>query len=379
MRVLFYAPLKPIDHPVPSGDRRLGRLLVQALGQGGHEIEIACRLRTRLARPDPDRQQRQAQLGERLAERLIERYRRRPPQRRPEAWLTYHLYYKAPDWLGPRVATALRIPYLVVEASVAPKRAAGPWSPGHRAVLAALAEARVVLAMSDVDAECVAPALRPDTRLERLAPFLDPTPYTAAAAERDRHRQHLAGACNIDPAEPWLLAVAMMREGDKLRSYEILGDALARLTHRGWRLLVAGDGPARAQVEQALAPIAKRVVFMGALSDAALAPLYAAADLLVWPAINEAFGMALLEAQAAGTPVVAGRAGGVPEVVSDGETGLLVPVGDAVAFAAAVNRLLAAPPLLAALAANARPAVARRHAMRTAAAILDRALARAAA
>ncbi len=62
-----------------------------------------------------------------------------------------------------------------------------------------------------------------------------------------------------------------------------------------------------------------------------------AADLFVWPAINEAFGMALLEAQACGTPVIAGASGGVPAIIADGETGWLSPPGDVAAFAADVD------------------------------------------
>ena len=57
---------------------------------------------------------------------------------------------------------------------------------------------------------------------------------------------------------------------------------------------------------------------VGALPAAALPEIYAAADLYVWPACNEAYGMALLEAQAAGVPVVAGAEGGVPDIVADG-------------------------------------------------------------
>lgn len=68
--------------------------------------------------------------------------------------------------------------------------------------------------------------------------------------------------------------------------------------------------------------------------------LYAAADLMGWPAVNEAYGMALLEAQAAGLSVAAGRTGGVPDVVRDGRTGALCPVGEPVAFADTVARLL---------------------------------------
>ena len=74
-----------------------------------------------------------------------------------------------------------------------------------------------------------------------------------------------------------------------------------------------------------------------------LPALYAAADLLVWPAVDEAFGMALLEAQAAGTPVIAGGFGGVPEIVADGVSGLVAPPGDVAAFARAVASLLDDP------------------------------------
>src|SRR5688572_28809812 len=111
MRVAFYAPLKPPDHPVPSGDRRMARLLIEGLRAGGHEVELACRFRSREGAGDRERQRRIAELGARLAEGLIRRYRRRPKERRPQAWFTYHLYYKAPDHLGPRIADALGIPY----------------------------------------------------------------------------------------------------------------------------------------------------------------------------------------------------------------------------------------------------------------------------
>ena len=102
-----------------------------------------------------------------------------------------------------------------------------------------------------------------------------------------------------------------MRPGDKLASYRILGDALARLGDLAWSLEVVGDGAARPEVERALAPLGARVAWAGALGPAALARHLAAADLCLWPAVNEAFGMALLEAQASGLPVVAGASGGV--------------------------------------------------------------------
>ncbi len=67
-----------------------------------------------------------AAKGQQLADKLIAKYKKLPKAKRPQAWFTYHLYYKAVDWIGPRVAAALDIPYLVAEASHAPKRARGP-------------------------------------------------------------------------------------------------------------------------------------------------------------------------------------------------------------------------------------------------------------
>ena len=82
-------------------------------------------------------------------------------------------------------------------------------------------------------------------------------------------------------------------------------------------------------------------------------------DLLVHPAAREGLGLALLEAAAAGVPVVACAAGGVPDVVVAGETGVLVPVGDADALRAALAHLLAAPHERRRLGAAARAHVER--------------------
>ncbi|MBM3522779.1 MAG: glycosyltransferase family 4 protein, partial [Alphaproteobacteria bacterium] len=102
MRVAFYAPLKPPDHPVPSGDRRMARLLIEALREAGHEPELVSRFRSYDGAGSPQRQMRVAAVGLGLAKRLIRRFAKRSFDARPRAWITYHLYYKAPDWLGPR-------------------------------------------------------------------------------------------------------------------------------------------------------------------------------------------------------------------------------------------------------------------------------------
>ncbi len=368
MRIAFYAPMKPPDHPVPSGDRRVARLLMAALRRAGHHVDIASRLRSRDGAGDPARQARIARAGAVTAERLLRRYRGQPAADRPDAWMTYHLYYKAPDWLGPAVSAGLGIPYIAVEASLANKRAGGPWASGHHATVTALAHTAAVIALNPADVPCLPDA----SRVHVLSPFLDPTPFRAAAARRDVERATLAAHMGITAKSPWLLAVAMMRPGDKLASYRQLAAALTALAARDWQLLIVGDGPARPAVAEAFAGLAAdRIHFLGAWPGKRLPILYAASDLLVWPAHNEAYGMALLEAQAAGLPVLAGASGGIAGIVRDGGTGVLTPPGDTAAFAAALDKLLAAPAERRTMAAAALATVAADHSLTQAAARLD--------
>ena len=318
----------------------MARALLAALSAAGQPVELASRLRSYDRDGDAQRQGRIRGLAERSAARLLRRYHARPPR----AWLTYHAYHKSPDWLGPQIAGALDIPYLIAEASFAPKQAAGPWAQGHIATGRAIGRADVVLVMTAQDAECLRPLVEPPAELRSLPPFLDPAPFLAARAARTRHRADIACQFHLDPGQPWLLAVAMMRPDVKRQSYLLLGEALGRLGREPWQLLVVGDGAARAEIEAALARAASgRVRFAGMVPEEALPAFYAAADLLVWPAVREAYGLAMLEAQAAGLPVVAGREGGVAAVVQDGLTGILTAPRDSAAFAAATRRLLLAP------------------------------------
>ena len=106
--IAFYAPMKSPDHPSPSGDRTMARLLMKALRRAGFAPALASKLRTWDGRGDAAFQNRTRadSLGE--AERLIKRWRASAEFERPRLWFTYHVYYKAPDWIGPRVADALR-------------------------------------------------------------------------------------------------------------------------------------------------------------------------------------------------------------------------------------------------------------------------------
>lgn len=354
MKLAFYAPMKSPDHPVPSGDRRMGRLLFSALQRAGFKVELASRLRSFDRDGDADFQAMRQADGEREAAALIRKWQDNPAAA-PQGWFTYHLYHKAPDWIGPRVADALRIPYIVAEASHAPKRADGPWKAGFEAAERAIRAARLVFHMTRLDGNRLRPLVAEEERLQHLPPFIDVAAFLAQSTPVDTNAM-IARAGGRQGVHN-LLAVAMMRGGDKLDSYRALGESLARLRRDDWQLLVIGDGDRRADVEAALAPIGGHAVYLGAMAPEALPAWYAAADLYVWPACGEAYGMAFLEAQACGLPVVAGDVRGVPDVVWQGESGLLTPHGDAAAFAAAIGELLGDPARRAAMGARGRTLV----------------------
>ncbi|HYI89923.1 MAG TPA: glycosyltransferase family 1 protein, partial [Beijerinckiaceae bacterium] len=161
MPVAFYAPLKSPHHPSPSGDRTMARLLLKGLAAAGFAPLLASEMRTFDGRGDGLVQERLRTECAAEADRLIAAYRDRPAGQRPRLWFTYHVYYKAPDWIGPRVADGLGIPYAVAEGSRARKRASGPWALGHSGAEAALDRADVLFAMTAADRDALERDRRP--------------------------------------------------------------------------------------------------------------------------------------------------------------------------------------------------------------------------
>jgi glycosyltransferase involved in cell wall biosynthesis len=130
-----------------------------------------------------------------------------------------------------------------------------------------------------------------------------------------------------------------------VKGHHILIEALARLraAHPAVHVVLVGTGDRRGAL-QALAErhaVAERVHFLGHRHD--IPDCLASMDVFVLPSLNEGMGRALVEAMAAGRPVIASRVGGIPAVITHQKTGLLVPVGDAPALAAAIASLLASP------------------------------------
>jgi L-malate glycosyltransferase len=123
-------------------------------------------------------------------------------------------------------------------------------------------------------------------------------------------------------------------------------------------LLIAGDGPVRPEIEALITQrkLGGGVRLLGWRED--LAPLYATIDVCVLSSRNEGTPVAIIEAMAAGRPVVATRVGGVPDVVEEEATGLLAPPGDVEALAAAMQRLAGDAELRRTMGAHARDVAA---------------------
>jgi len=318
-RIAFHAPMKPPDHPTPSGDRRMARLLIEALGKAGYTPEIASDLRSRDGKGDAAVQADLIDRAAREVDRLSASWQGDPPA----LWFTYHCYYKAPDLIGPALADRFGIPYVIAEASRARKRLAGPWAAFARRAEAAIDRADLLLAMTAQDRTALDRDAKDGQRIVDFPPFLDPGPDPAPKP---------------DSATLRLLTVAMMRGPDKFASYGALAEAMTGFDHPDWHLTIIGDGEYRAEVAALFASCGERMTILsGILDPALLRHRYERADAFVWPGVNEAYGMVYLEAQAAGTPVVAQDWPGPRAVI--GPASAIVPRNDMAGFRGSILRV----------------------------------------
>ncbi|MGB0504990.1 MAG: glycosyltransferase family 4 protein [Pikeienuella sp.] len=352
-RIAFYAPMKSPDHPNPSGDRRTARLILKALDRGGWDAFLASKLRAHQRDGNAAGQDYLFVEAERLKDLLIREHEANPPA----LWFTYHCYYKAPDLIGPDVAKALGIPYVVAEGYRAKKRLTGNYARFAEAAESALDYADVIFNLTERGRIALEKYQTKDQKLVQLKPF------TALGDE----------PAAKDPTGPLkLLTVAMMRDGDKSTSYGVFAEAL-KAVPGDWTLDVIGDGTARAKIERMFAPFGDRVNFRGLIhSRDEMRAAYEAADLFVWPGVNEAFGMVYLEAQAAGTPCIAQNRDGVREVI--GPMGRLTHPDEPAALGAAIKYISADRAKLATLGVQAREYVKASHGVNAASATLTKAL-----
>ncbi len=203
-------------------------------------------------------------------------------------------------------------------------------------ILGSLAD-RIVVISDAVAARFAAarPGLR--RRVRRVHNGVDTARFHPARSGAGVRRE-----LGIEPSAP---VVGILGRLEPAKGHRVFLEAAAGLARQfpHCRFLVVGRGPLEGDLVATCRALGllpgRQVVFAGSRADAA--PVVAALDVLVLASEREHFGRVLIEAMAGGRPVVATAAGGVPEIVVDGETGLLVPPGDPEAMADAIGRVLA--------------------------------------
>ena len=329
-KILFYAPLKAPTHETPSGDRFMARQFVKLFEEMGYEIELVSDFRS-WSRDGSDQENLKKQACI-IKDELISKYNALPKGECPAFCFTYHLYHKAPDWIGADVSEALNIPYIIAEASIAPKQEKGPWALGYRDSVAQIQKASAVLNLGMKDFKILSQTIS-DKKIQDFLPFLvyrEPV-YT---------KQDLAKKYDFPTDKPWLLTVAMMRAGSKEESYGALAKSLPFLKSENWHLILIGDGEKKKEIEAQYASFRDQTSFLGMQDEDVIRAFYAASDVYVWPAVDEAYGITILEAQSQGLPVIAGDFGSVSSIVKDQKTGFIIKRLDVEGFASKIDILL---------------------------------------
>jgi phosphatidylinositol alpha-1,6-mannosyltransferase len=330
MRIFFYAPFKPLGHPRPSGDLIIATGLHDYFARRGHQVWSVSFLRSRWIFWKPWVWPQVLWERRRAVRRII--------QIRPDLWLTYHTYYKAPDLLGPAVCQETELPYVVFQGIYSTKRKRDIRTlPGYILNKKALGASRHLFTNRREDLINLERIL-PQNRLTYLTPgiFSEDFPFDAQARVEFRRSWDVGN-------EPVILAAAMFRPGVKAKGLAWVILACGKLFQQGRRfqLVIVGDGKERDRLQRLAAEnLPGKVRFMGGVPRNEMYRVYSACDVFVFPGIRESLGMVFLEAQSCGLPVVAFANGGIPEVVKDRATGFLVPPFALEPFVQAIERLL---------------------------------------
>ena len=331
MRIAFYAPIKPPDHPIPSGDRLIAGNLIKALKLAGFKVELASRYIAYSKRSNDEILQ-QKKIGA-LAEAadLILKYQALSPSVRPQIWITYHPYCKAPDWIGPTVAHALEIPYVTIEAC---KTGQGEqWLPWRKEAQAGIKLADLHLWFKPTDYQYLSELLGSTEQLCAIPPFID------LEKLQDGEAAELPKAW--DRKIPVIVTVGMMRKGKKDHNFTLMAKILEDMQDQPWNMVIVGGGPEEDAVREAFSTIsAERLFWCGQVPSSEVTGYMKASDIFIWPGWKEPIGMVYLEAASSGLPIVAFDNMGVPLVVNHEKTGFLAPLDDLDQFRAHLKTLL---------------------------------------
>lgn len=216
---------------------------------------------------------------------------------------------------------------------------------GHNRGFAIRSVNRVMSRMSDrILAVCKAVALEVTERDGVPAGQVTVVPNGVAASQPNpRARARLRRTLSIDDSQVLFLFLGRLHREKGPDLFLTALDHLRRAGVGGWRAVVVGDGPERTNLRRFVEKAGmEKLVFLSG-HRRRVEPWLDAADILVQPSREEGMPVAVLEAMMHAKPVIASCVGGAPEVVKEGETGLLVPPGEAARLVDAMKQLLASP------------------------------------
>ncbi len=366
-KIAFFAPIKPPDHPIPSGDRLIAGNLIKAMTLGGHKVKLASRYICYSKRSGAEHLETRKNGAIDEVRRIIQEFEALPEQDRPEIWLTYHPYCKAPDWIGPAVSKHFGIPYITIESARTGQGGPGDeWRDWRNEAQAGIIAADLHLVFKPTD-RAYLEKLGVGDKIRDLAPFVDLDIVSGGSANR------LPAHWNTDT--PVLVTAGMMRKGKKDQNFFILAEMLKGLAHQNWNLIVIGGGPQEAAIKQAFEFFPNdQVLWTGQISHDQVLGWMRAGNIFVWPGWKEPIGMVYLEAQAQGLPVIAYESMGVPLVVTHEKTGLLAPEGDVTRMRENLLRLATDPDLRSQMGKAAMERVAAVHSLEAAASTISAAI-----
>ena len=351
MRIAFYPSFRSVDHDNSSGLVSIARDVHSAMQAEGHEVftPVHQSMEWIYLRPRAwFNTLHQAWQGNTTLHTA-----------RPDCWLTYHTYYRGPDLIGPLLAGHNRLPYFIFEASDATKyrKRLKTWL-GFHLNRRALQRADMIFVNKLRDVENLR-RLLPAERITYIRPGIRTQSFPLDPALRHSMRSKLGLQ-----EKRVVVTAAMMRPGVKEEGIAFVIEACARIRPgiNDLHLLIAGDGPGRARLEeQARRLLPGAHTFAGRIPAAEMYEVYNAGDVFAFPGINESLGMVYLEAQCCGLPVAATSHDGAPEVVADKVSGLIVPPFSLPDFAGALFTLLTDSELRGRYSREARQRLLRLH------------------
>ena len=346
-KIAYYAPLKPPDHPIPSGDRQMARMLLAALNKAGYEAELASRYISYSKRHGMEYlyERKSGAIAE--AQKILAQWEKRNYS--PQLWFCYHPYDKSPDWLGMEICRQLNIPMVTAEPCKTGQGPNGEWVPWRREAQAGIKMAVMNIVMTHSD-EAYLKTFISEDKIKWMPPFVDLDMLQACSYMEDGQ-----------PVESlWsggrrLLCVGMMRPGAKIDSYRMLAASLKSLRGEDWSLVIVGGGPGDSEVRELFSwDQISQVNIIGQKTPEEVLLLMEHAQVLSWPGCREAYGMVYLEAASRGCVGVGLRNLGVPLVVEHNVSGLLASPPDITSYTQCLKLVITDDALLAKLSKGAK-------------------------